>query len=46
MSNDNADGTSMTYSGLPPGGWFGEGTVLKNEARRYDVVALATRGSP
>jgi CRP-like cAMP-binding protein len=29
MSNDNADGTSMTYSGLPPGGWFGEGTALR-----------------
>ena len=25
---------------MPPGGWFGEGTVLKDEPRRYDVVAL------
>ena len=40
MSNDNADGTSMTYSGLPPGGWFGEGTVLKREPYRYNVQAL------
>jgi CRP-like cAMP-binding protein len=25
---------------LTAGAWFGEGSVLKNEARRYDVVAL------
>ncbi len=40
MSNDNADGTSMTYSGLPPGGWFGEGTLLKRESYRYNIQAL------
>ena len=40
MSKDNADGTSMTYSGLPPGGWFGEGTVLKREPYRYNIQAL------
>lgn len=40
MSNDNADGTSMTYSGLPPGGWFGEGTALKQEPYRYNIQAL------
>ena len=40
MSNDNADGTSMTYRGLPPGGWFGEGTVLKREPYRYNIQAL------
>ncbi|VWX60377.1 Crp/Fnr family transcriptional regulator [Burkholderiales bacterium 8X] len=40
MSNDNSDGTSMTYSGLPPGGWFGEGTALKREPYRYNIQAL------
>ncbi|HSV58159.1 MAG TPA: Crp/Fnr family transcriptional regulator [Variovorax sp.] len=40
MSKDNADGSSMTYSGLPPGGWFGEGTALKREPYRYDIQAL------
>ena len=40
MSNDNADGTSMSYSGLPSGGWFGEGTALKREPYRYNVQAL------
>ncbi|CAN5427009.1 Crp/Fnr family transcriptional regulator [soil metagenome] len=40
MSNDRADGTSMTYSGLPPGGWFGEGTAMKREPYRYNIQAL------
>lgn len=40
MSTDNAQGRTMTYSGLPPGGWFGEGTVLKREIYRYNVQAL------
>jgi CRP-like cAMP-binding protein len=30
----------MTFTGLSPGGWFGEGTVLKNEAYRYNIQAL------
>lgn len=34
------DGEAMTLIGLPPGSWFGEGTVVKMERRRYDVVAL------
>jgi len=40
MSSENADGQSMTFAGLPPGGWFGEGTVLKREAYRYNVQTL------
>ena len=40
MSNDNEQGQSITFSGLPPGGWFGEGTVLKRETYRYNVQAL------
>lgn len=34
------EGRSVTFTGVPAGGWFGEGTVLKNEARRYDIIAL------
>ena len=34
------DGKAVSYTGLTAGAWFGEGTVLKNEARRYDVEAL------
>ncbi|SDM32265.1 cAMP-binding domain of CRP or a regulatory subunit of cAMP-dependent protein kinases [Oryzisolibacter propanilivorax] len=40
MSADNADGLTMTFAGLPPGGWFGEGTVLKREPYRYHIQAL------
>ncbi|MEJ5992749.1 Crp/Fnr family transcriptional regulator [Ramlibacter sp. PS3R-8] len=40
MSTDNAQGQTITFSGLPPGGWFGEGTVLKREVYRYDIQAL------
>jgi CRP/FNR family transcriptional regulator, cyclic AMP receptor protein len=40
MSNDNADGKSMTFVGVPSGGWFGEGTVLKREPYRYNISAL------
>ena len=40
MSSDNAEGQTMTYTGLPPGGWFGEGTVLKRESYRYNIQAL------
>ena len=40
MSTDNAQGQSMTYTGLPPGGWFGEGTAIKREPYRYNVQAL------
>ncbi|MCL1961228.1 MAG: Crp/Fnr family transcriptional regulator [Desulfovibrionaceae bacterium] len=40
MSTDTARGQTITYSGLAPGGWFGEGTALKREAYRYNVQAL------
>ena len=40
MSSDNAEGTTMTFTGLPPGGWFGEGTALKREPYRYNIQAL------
>ena len=40
MSNDTALGMPITFTGLPPGGWFGEGTVLKNEPYRYNIQAL------
>lgn len=40
MSSDNAQGMTMTFAGLPPGGWFGEGTALKREPYRYNIQAL------
>ena len=40
MSNDSAMGVPMTFTGDSSGGWFGEGTVLKNEIYRYNIQAL------
>ncbi len=40
MSTDTAQGQTITFSGLTPGGWFGEGTVLKRESYRYNIQAL------
>lgn len=40
MSTDTAGGQTITYSGLTPGGWFGEGTTMKREPYRYNVQAL------
>ena len=40
MSNDSQQGMTITFTGVPAGGWFGEGTVLKNESYRYNIQAL------
>lgn len=40
MSSDSAQGQTVTFTGVPPGGWFGEGTVLKREAYRYNIQPL------
>jgi CRP/FNR family transcriptional regulator, cyclic AMP receptor protein len=40
MSNDSVMGVPITFTGVPPGGWFGEGTVLKREVYRYNIQAL------
>lgn len=40
MSNDSAMGMPITFTGISPGGWFGEGTVLKREPYRYNIQAL------
>ncbi|WP_246326932.1 Crp/Fnr family transcriptional regulator [Burkholderia guangdongensis] len=36
----NASGRGCTFSGVPSGGWFGEGSVIKREPRKYEVVAI------
>ncbi len=33
-------GKTTTFTGLTSGGWFGEGSLLKREPRRYDVIVL------
>src|SRR5881397_238437 len=40
MSVTSADGKVSTLTGINAGGWYGEGSLLKREPRRYDVVAL------
>jgi CRP/FNR family transcriptional regulator, cyclic AMP receptor protein len=40
MSNDTTVGLPITFTGVPSGGWFGEGTVLKGEPYRYNIQAL------
>jgi len=40
MMISTLDGRTSTFTGVPAGGWFGEGSLLKTEPRRYDVVAL------
>ncbi|KAF3997144.1 Crp/Fnr family transcriptional regulator [Glaciimonas immobilis] len=34
------DGRGCTFSGVPAGGWVGEGSVIKRELRKYDVIAV------
>jgi CRP/FNR family cyclic AMP-dependent transcriptional regulator len=40
MSSLSPTGKVTTLTGLPEGAWFGEGSLLKDEPRRYDVIAL------
>jgi len=40
MSSDSSEGNTMTFTGVPPGGWFGEGTALKREPYKYNIQAL------
>jgi CRP-like cAMP-binding protein len=40
MSNDSAQGAPVTFTGIPSGAWFGEGTLLKRESYRYNIETL------
>lgn len=40
MSAVSVDGKAMTFAGIGKGAWFGEGSLLKDEPRKYDLVAL------
>ena len=40
LCRQSRDGKEITYTGVHAGGWFGEGSVLKGEVRRYEVIAL------
>jgi CRP-like cAMP-binding protein len=40
MSVASPDGRVSTLTGVGPGVWFGEGSLMKHERLRYDVLAL------
>lgn len=40
MASNWRSGKTTTFTGLSAGGWFGEGSLLKTDPRKYDVVAL------
>lgn len=40
MSTITSSGKPVSYTGIARGGWFGEGSIIKDEARQYDIVAL------
>jgi CRP-like cAMP-binding protein len=40
LTSNLESGKTATLTGIPAGGWFGEGSLLKTEPRRYDAVAL------
>lgn len=40
LSSVNADGRAVTFTGLAPGGWFGEATLLRDAPFSVDAIAL------
>ncbi|MGH6627069.1 MAG: Crp/Fnr family transcriptional regulator [Burkholderiaceae bacterium] len=40
LQSPSTRGRLSAFLGVPDGEWFGEGSALKSEPRRYDVIAL------
>lgn len=40
LGSISAEGKSIALAGLGPTDWFGEGSVIKDEPRKYDLFAL------
>jgi CRP-like cAMP-binding protein len=40
MTSVSPEGKTTTFTGVTSGGWFGEGSLLKDKLRKYDVVTL------
>src|SRR5689334_7828888 len=40
MTSVTPEGKTTTFTGVTSGGWFGEGSLLKDKLRKYDVVTL------
>jgi CRP/FNR family transcriptional regulator, cyclic AMP receptor protein len=40
LQSESAGGRRQGFLGIPAGEWFGEGSVMKSDSRRYDVIAM------
>ena len=40
MSGASPGGKTVTFAGIAPGGWFGEGSLLKDKFWKYDAIAI------
>lgn len=40
MTSVSPEGKTTTFTGVTSGGWFGEGSLLRDRHRKYDVVTL------
>src|SRR5688572_8528309 len=40
MSSVAPTGKMITFAGIAPGGWFGEGSLLKDTHWKYDAIAI------
>jgi CRP-like cAMP-binding protein len=46
MTSVSPEGKSTTFTGVTSGGWFGEGSLLRDSHRKYDIAVLrATRAA-
>jgi CRP-like cAMP-binding protein len=41
VSDVHRNGKPIIFTSIPASGWIGEGTILKRELRRYDIVAVS-----
>lgn len=39
VQDTTADGKVIMFTGVAPGGWIGEGSLLKPEPRKYEIIA-------
>jgi CRP/FNR family cyclic AMP-dependent transcriptional regulator len=40
LQSESSEGRRQGFLGIPGGEWFGEGSVMKSEPRRYDAIAM------
>jgi CRP-like cAMP-binding protein len=41
LSDVHRSGKPILFTGVPAGDWIGEGTIIKRELRRYDIVSVS-----